>query len=215
VLCEGPAAERVHAALLLVATDGTLTVGLATSNDAGASWSAAATAVSLPGEPVAFEPPTCATTGDDVWLTYGLTHDGNDLGELVFPRLDAIQLAHSADAGATIAQRLPALDAAFPFTMHPRVALAPDGAPHVAYYAGRDRGDTSGELRRTTLPRGAQTLAPGITVAAPITYDTLHSGPAFVGDFLDLTFSGTSLFVAYGDNSSGASHITIRRLESP
>ena len=34
-------------------------------------------------------------------------------------------------------------------------------------------------------------------------------------DFLDLTFSGTSLFVAYGDNSSGASHITIRRLESP
>src|SRR5262245_38736121 len=84
ILCDGPAAERVYAVELALTDQ--LAIALAVSDDAGVTWRAPV-AVSEAGERVSLDPPSCAASGDDVWIAYGLTPDDLfQLPERVFPR---------------------------------------------------------------------------------------------------------------------------------
>jgi hypothetical protein len=194
------------------------TIYLSSSDDNGMTWREQPTVVSEEGEPVALDPATCAAVGDDVWIAYGLSNDdlfaafGEDKA---FPRLTDILVAHSGDGGKTISLHTSAMAGASSFAMHPMLAQGSDKTVHLAYYTGRDRGDTQGSLRRTWLRGGETSFHPAIDAASPITFDTKHSGPAFIGDFLSMGFLGNALVLAYGDNASGDSHIVVRRIDDP
>jgi hypothetical protein len=76
-------------------------IGLHWSDDDGVTWPAASkVAVAATGEQPAFDDPTCAAAGNEVFISYGLSPDA--MGTTNSPKLTSIRIAHSPDGGPTI-----------------------------------------------------------------------------------------------------------------
>jgi hypothetical protein len=185
-------------------------VRLARSDDGGQTW-APEIKVSEPGDPVAFDDPSCVADGDDVWVAYGRTKD-TPYDEAEVQKLDAIVLARSNDGGATIASRASVGDAAVaPYFMHPQIAREPAGALDLVYYTGGSDDDPNGTFRRSRAADPASSFAPSVQVDAPITFLSARADPRWVGDYPGVFALGTDLYMGYVVNASGDAHVAFAK----
>jgi hypothetical protein len=189
-----------------------LRVELRYSEDGGKTWPAGnILTVSEPGDPVGFDPITCTATGDEVWVAYGLSADRVEPG--VFPKLNAVRVAHVAASGAT--ERFDALDPAVRFAMHPHIASDDPGTIYVTYHGGARDDDPSGSIRWTSLRKGSTSFIASEQVDGPIRFDQNWGNPTFLGDYSGFRAAGGSLMSAHAFATDSGVHITFRRWPTP
>jgi hypothetical protein len=194
-------------------------IGLRWSDDYGASWpDLNKSAVADVNEMPAFDDPTCAADGQDVWVAYGLSPDPFSTGNNA--KLSSVRLAHSPDGGKTVDFRVDAGDAqAAPFYMHPFLVRETGGALDLAYYAGASDGDPSGSLRRSRSTDGGKTFSASALVKSPIVFTGDRASVQWLGDYFGLATAGGELFLSYADNRIGGNtavvHIGFYRTAVP
>jgi hypothetical protein len=194
-----------------------LDVRLARSDDGGVTWSAE-TIVSQAGDDVSFDDPSCVAENDEVWVSYGLTHDVTDPKATKADKSYAIQLAHSADAGQTIDARLEAEDqAAGSFFQHAQITREDSGAIDLVYYAGQMDEDPAGSYRRARIVSGepGNVFGPSVTVEAPVTFLQARDDQRWLGDYTGLFWRGGELYTSYVTNASGTAHIAFAKAATP
>jgi hypothetical protein len=211
--CASPDGERLWVTYL--AGETTFDVRLARSDDGGATW-APEILVSAPGDPVAFDDPSCVAGSDDeVWVAYGLTGDA-PFSSASVQKLDAVVLARSSDGGATVAARAAVQDAAAArYFMHPQLAGAAGGALDLVYYAGASGDDPDGSFRWSHAADPEAGFAPSVAVGAPIVFLQARADPRWVGDYPGVFTRGSDVYMGYAVNASGEAHAAFARATSP
>jgi hypothetical protein len=192
-------------------------IGLRFSDDAGMTWPDAnktAVAAMSEGQP-AFDDPTCAADGMEVWVTYGLSNDMGLGAGTTSPNLYAIRLAHSSDGGVTIDNRYDAHDsAAASMYMHPYLLREPNGALDLTYYAGNNEGDTNGSFRLARSTDGGVTWPASKSLKTMI-YTNRRDTPQWVGDYSGLAWLGGELYMSYANNVATEVHTAFYRMAEP
>lgn len=194
-----------------------LDVLLVRSDDGGATWSSE-TIVNLPNDVVAFDDPTCVAENDEVWVSYGLTHDVTDPKATKADKSYSLQLAHSSDAGQSIDARLEASDpTAGAFFQHPLITREDNGAIDLVYYAGQMDEDPAGSYRRARIVSGepGNAFGPSVVVEAPVTFLQARDDQRWLGDYTGLFWRGGELFTSYVTNASGTAHIAFAKAAAP
>ncbi len=191
-------------------------IGLRWSDDDGVTWpDVNKTAAAMMGEQPAFDDPTCAADGNDVFVSYGLSPDQFNPDST--PALNAIRVAHSKDNGVTIATHVDAHDkAAGKVFLHPQLLRQPSGELHLVYYAGQMDGDKAGSYRHATSQDGA-TWAPSAAVQDKLLYTKARSSAQWLGDYTGVAWANGFLYTSYVDNITMGmqSHVAIERIASP
>jgi hypothetical protein len=190
-------------------------IALSASDDGGATWTAAATTlVQAKGEHTAFDMPTCAADGDDVWIAYGTTQDTNVVTRA--DRLDAIRVARSTDGGRTIAAHALAGDSAL--AMHPRLVRDATGTLHLLYYGGKAEGDRAAALHHVrSLDKGA-TWTASEQVGLPSTFVVARTGLDWLGDYVGAATKAGHVYTTYVQNQfdgGSISHVAFARVDPP
>jgi hypothetical protein len=127
-------------------------------------------------------------------------------------KLDHVRLAHSGDGGSTFDARYAVEDpSAGAFFMLPNIVSDEQGGVHVTYYAGVDSGDAAASYRASLSTDGGATFGPSGVVHAPLLFDLSRATPTWLGDYQGLWVASGKLYIAYVDNSSGASHVAFYR----
>jgi hypothetical protein len=190
-------------------------VGIRWTDDDAMTWPTNnKAAVAAQGEQPAFEDPTCAANGNDVWVSYGLTND-QMTGESASPKLYTIRVAHSGDGGATIDSRVDAGDAAAGmYFMHPQLIRDGAGSLGLFYYAGNSDGDPMATVRRSRSADG-MTWQASTVVYQPVSLIPDRASKQWLGDYIGFGAQGANLFMSYVDNSSGVSHINFDKAMVP
>ncbi|MFT3772045.1 MAG: sialidase family protein [Minicystis sp.] len=190
-------------------------IGLRWSDDDGVTWpDANKSAVAAQGEQPAFDDPTCAADGNDVWISYGLSND--QFSGDASPKLHTVRVAHSPDGGSTVDFRVDAHDAAAAkLFMHPALVRATNGTLHLVYYAGQADQDAMGTFRRSSSTDGGHTWQASTVVRQPITYLGDRASPLWLGDYVGSAWSGGDLYMSYVDNAGMYSHIAFTKQAAP
>jgi hypothetical protein len=179
---------------------------LRVSDDGGATFPSARVIEVATGESVTLAPSNgCVARGKEVWVLYGL---GGGFSGAKMPLLTALRLAHSSDGGATIDQRLDVHDpsAGLGF-LGPQIALEPDGAIDVTYYAGAKDGDVAGSYRWARLPSGATEIGASTAIASPMTIVRSRTTTSWIGDYQGLAFGAGTLVGAFIDTTGAAGRV--------
>lgn len=214
--CVPSMGSRVYVTNVLVTNNtGVNAIELHWSEDGGATWAnQARTAASMQGEALAFEDPTCAAEGNEVWVSYGLTRDRISTAQSA--KLTAIRIAHSADGGQTIDNRYDAHDPnTANYFIHPYLVRELNGALDLVYYAGNAEGDTMGSFRRSRSTDGGMTWAPSMVVRAPVTFLGARASQKWLGDYVGLAWARNNLYTAFVDNTGAYSHVAFYRTAAP
>lgn len=158
--------------------------------------------VSLPGERVAHEGPSCVVTSGEVSVSYGVSDGVWDSARS--PLLQRIVVARRSEPDGALSRRY--IEAPGQLMMHPQlVATEPDarqpGATMVrlAYLSGRRENDPEATLRLLTLTGGSespQILRSGLQLVAH------REDRRWSGDYLGAAMSGHRTAVAVIDNRS-------------
>lgn len=166
------------------------------------------------GELVAFDGPNCVASGEDVWVSYGLSNVGG--GSEQSAVLFAVRLAHSMNAGKSIDTRINAHDdQAASFFLHPQIAREESGAMDLVYYAGNFDLDADGSFRRSRSIDNGQTFGPSVRVGKPIVFLPDRGDPRWLGDYTGAAWRAGALYMAYTDNASGFAHVAFSRAAVP
>lgn len=213
--CQPTTGSRVYVTHAVASNQGISGIGLRWSNDGGVTWEQAnRSAVAAQGEMLAFDDPSCAAEGNEVWVSYGLTRDR--VSNVQSPKLSSIRIAHSTDGGMTIADRFDGHDAgAATYFMHPYIVREQNGALDLVYYAGNSEGDPMGSFRRSRSTDGGRTWATSMTVRSPITYLGARASQQWLGDYVGLAWARNNVYTAFVDNSSGTAHVAFYRTAAP
>ncbi len=216
--CQAADTGRTYVVYIYSAGFGAPSVRLQWSDDRGDSWpSDNVLDVQASGEPTAFEDPTCVASGNDVWVSYGLSSDSLFGSMSRSPKLDAVRVAHSGDGGVSVAERVDAHDgAAGRYFSHPQLARTATGALELVYYAGQSDGDTAGTLVHARSEDGGATFAPSEVIASPITLSFDRASQLWLGDYVGVAAARDSLYVSYVDNTRSSmqgptSHVAVWR----
>jgi hypothetical protein len=189
-------------------------IRLSRSDDDGLTWQPEVT-VSQPNDPTAFEDPTCAGDGENVWVTYGLSKDPIDQMAGSAQKLASIQLVHSGDGGQTFDTRTEAGDpAAMPFFMHPQLVMEETGSLDVVYYAGAKDEDQAGSYRRARAAM-PPAFGPSSVVESPLVYLQSRSDPRWLGDYTGLYTRNGKLYTSYVVNTSGTAQVAFAKYLVP
>jgi hypothetical protein len=122
--------------------------------------------------------------------------------------MDNMRLAHSSDRGATFDWRASVHDAtAGRLFVFADLALEPDGALDLAYYAGGADEDPMGSFRIARSTDGGRTFAPSQVVQQPLLFTTSRTTLRWIGDYVGIDYGAGRLVGAYGDNSGAADRI--------
>ena len=194
-------------------------VTLRSSDDDGATWSAPVE-VTTADEELTLDGSAnlgCVTSGNDVWIYYGLAPDQFLLTGSTFvedywePDMSAIRLAHSSDQGQSIASRENVMDPlAGSSAMYPVLAGEGGSTLDIAYYTGRGPYDPAAEFRRSRATDGA-TFSPSTLVHAPLTMEIDRTKSQWIGDYVGAAFSNGALYLVYADNATTTPHIAFYR----
>ncbi|MFT3763963.1 MAG: sialidase family protein [Minicystis sp.] len=189
-------------------------VELSRSDDGGATWSKPVR-VDPPGQPAAFEQPSCVASGDEVWVLYGTSPDPDDAKHT--PLLQTLVIAHSTDGGATFADRHTFGGATGPRALVPFLSRAPGGRLDVIGYYGAKAGDAQAAVRWFRSPDGV-TWGDVRTVHAPVLLETARDGFGWLGDYVGVWSEDDAVYVTFADNLAGAgelSHVRFGRVAAP
>jgi hypothetical protein len=170
-------------------------VELTRTDDAGATFSAPAR-VDAAGDAVAFEAPSCAAAGDDVWVAYGLSHDVGTDDET--PVLTGIVVAHSQNGGVSFSEHVAVDDATGAATLLPFLARAPSGRFDLVYYRGSMAGDSAASLRWLRSNDGAQ-WEPPVTLDAPLLLEPARNGLGWLGDYIGVQSADDAVLVTFAE----------------
>lgn len=211
--CAVPGTPRVY--VVYVKLGAGQSIQLHRSDDDGASFPAPTEIqVNAPGEQVAFDGPSCVASGEDVWVSYGLSNVGGGSEESAV--LFAVRLARSFDGGQSIGDRINAHDpGAAGFYLHPQLAMEESGAINLAYYAGNFDKDTGGSFRRGRSTDSGQSFGSSLQVGTPIVFLPDRGDPQWLGDYTGLAWRAGSVYMAYTDNASGFAHVAFSRAAVP
>jgi len=203
-------AQGILYSTYLEATQTAVYIALRSSTDQGKTWSKS-TPVSGPRETVAGLDPTCAASGDDVWVAYADTLMPSTSFMYLDPA-DAIEVAESTNRGSSFAAApVSALDtAAAKLGLLPVMVRESTGALDVAYLAGNFDGDTAGSMRYVRAT--GTSFGSSVWVDGPLTYTLNRAMPTWVGDYLGAAVLGQGLYLAYPMNEAGSTHIYFRRM---
>jgi hypothetical protein len=203
---------RVHVAYLVPSG-----VELVTSEDYGASFGAPVR-VDVPGD-TAFEPPSCVADGDDVWVAYGVGGGVGSTWQMAL--LDSVWVAHSRDAGRTIASHTRASDPAEGrHYLLPRLGRTDAGSLALGYYVG-DAAGAPGRFRVAFSdgPSRGDAWSARATVARPVGLQPARGQYDTLGDYVGMHASGDGVLVSFADNASvpgtAMSHVRIARVPHP
>lgn len=190
-------------------------IGLRWSDDDGVTWpDTNKTAVAAMGEMPGFDDPTCVASGNEVWVSYGLTND--TFGGMNAPKLFALKLAHSGDGGATIDYRADATDAAAGmYFQHPQLVRETGGTLRLVYYAGQMEMDPKGSFRRSASTDGGHTWQPSVDVHRYVDFLTDRASPLWLGDYVGAWWLNNTLFMSYADNTGMYTHIGFAKAATP
>lgn len=191
-------------------------IGLRWSDDGGTTWNDADKSAVVPpedGQP-AFDDPTCAAAGNEVWVSYGLSSDAFSTTRSA--NLTAIRIGHSGDGGKSFDGHFDAHDeGAGGLYLHPYLIRQLDGALDLVYYAGAADGDTAGSLRRARSIDGGQSFAPSVAIHQPLTYLGARDSARWLGDYLGVAWARSNLYVSFTSNHGTASHVAFYRTGAP
>jgi hypothetical protein len=213
--CAPKTGGRIYITYLTFEDEG-INLRLTSSDDGGATWIPLdqALTVNVPNDAVAFDDPTCAAEGNEVWVSYG--HTAEATGTFESDRSDIIRLAHSSDGGASIDQRFDVQDSqAAKYFIHPQMTREDDGAIDITYYAGQDDLDEGGSFRRARAANPNAGFAPSVAVELPITFLTSRSDPHWLGDYTGLMWRNGQAYMSYVVNTSDFSHVAFAKANAP
>ncbi len=151
--------------------------------------------VSLPGERIASEGPSCVVEGGDVYLSYGVSDGMWDSARS--PLLQRVVVVKRSDPSGEL--RRQTLERPGHLLMHPQL-VAPQpgsGVVQLAYLVGRRENDPDGLLQLWTLhqsPESAQTLRRGLHLVAH------REDRRWPGDYLGTAVSAHRAVIAFIDN---------------
>jgi hypothetical protein len=199
-------------------------IRLAHTADGGITWSAPVfAAVSDPSGNVAWQDPSCIANGDEVWISYGRTHDGTDVP---VERLLAVRVAHLTLGASIVDSDVLALAGAGPgpaiadggsaggdggiapgFLLFPQLAQFADGRLGLAAYRAAGEGTGAADLVYVVSTDGGLSFGSAITLATGLTPSLQRHVPDWLGDYFGWAPTAAGLGAAFVDNASGFSHI--------
>lgn len=209
--CEGASAVYTT---FLEATTQKFFAGTRSSQDDGATFTTTSTQVSLDTDQIAGLDPSCAASGNDVWVMYATTKAPSaDVSTI--DGANHLYVAHSANGAATFENaRADALDvAADELATIPLMVRDPMGKLDVAYVAGNAADDANGFIRftRTTgTTSSASTLVDG-----PMLFDLSRTTQTWVGDYFGGVLHDGAFYLAYPRNETGLDHIYFAKTALP
>ena len=189
-------------------------VRVARSEDGGVTW-APEIVVSAPGDPVAFDDPSCVADDGGVWVAYGLTGDAAPYSSGTVQKLDAMVLARVTAGSATVTRTEVQDRAASPYFMHPQLAGEASGALDLAYYAGASDDDSGGSFRWSHAASPATGFAPSVAVGAPSVFLEDRDDPRWVGDYPGIFTRAGEVYLGYVVNASGDAHVAFSKAAAP
>jgi hypothetical protein len=191
-------------------------VALVHSDDDGRTWSPSSpllVSASSEIDVLAFAGTDCVTHGSDVWVLYSLTDEVPT--STLTPVLNHLRLGHSADRGATVADREDIADpTAGAFTMNPTLVVESDGSLDLGTYQGRGANDATASFRWSRSTDG-KTFGASFVVHQPLTLETSRAVPKWIGDYVKGTFLEGKVYFVYTDNAGPAPHISFFRATVP
>jgi hypothetical protein len=189
-------------------------VRVAHSADGGVTWSSPLNvAVSNTSGAVAYQDPMCVARGDDVWLSYGRTHDGYDTP---VARLQRVQIAHMILDATMAASDVIALagdagdgpvGSTTAFLLFPQLAAGPDGTLVLAAYRATGEGIGTAELVSVVSADGGLSFGKTTTFASGLTPSLRRHVPDWLGDYFGWAPTLAGMGAAFIDNASGFSHV--------
>ena len=199
-------------------------IRVAHTADGGVTWSApVAAAVHDASGAVASQDPTCIANGDEVWISYGRTHDGYDVS---VARLFAVHVAHMSVGAPTPDRDVTALDGADTgqsifdagaaqgdggitqgFLLFPQLALRTDGTLGLAAYRATGAGVGAADLVSVVSVDDGRSFGKATTFAMGLTPSLQRHVPDWLGDYFGWGPTTAGLGAAFVDNASGFSHI--------
>ena len=202
----------------------TRSIRVAHTADGGITWSPpVATAVLDASGAVASQDPTCVANGDEVWISYGRTHDGYDVP---VARLSAVHVAHMSLGAPTPDRDVTALDGADSgraifdaggaqgdggitqgFLLFPQLALRSDGTLGLAAYRAAGEGIGAAALVSVASADRGLSFGNATTFAMGLTPSLQRHVPDWLGDYFGWGPTAAGLGAAFVDNASGFSHI--------
>jgi hypothetical protein len=183
-------------------------ISLAHSENEGTSFGLT-TVATADAESITIDDATCAARNDDVWVAYPLgpvTVAQDDQ-----PPLSAVRVAHSADAGATLATRADADDPnGPPLMMHPQLAIDAGGTLGMTYYGGATSPDPAGMFVRLESSDGTH-FTPAVIVEPTLEFAGVAGYENWLGDYTGIAAPNGQLYMTYANNADGSSHVEFHR----
>jgi len=199
-------------------------IRVAHTADGGITWSApVAVAVSNPSGDVAFHDPTCVANGDEVWISYGRTHDGYDVP---VARLFEVHVAHMTLGAATPDRDATALDGAGAdqalfdasgpggdggiapgFLLFPQLSRRGDGTLGLAAYRAASEDTGAAAVVSLVSADSGRSFGNATTFATGLTARLQRHVPDWLGDYFGWGQTATGMGAAFVDNASGFSHV--------
>lgn len=185
------------------------TLYLHRSIDGGVNW----TAHPMPAADVLFQDPTCAVSGDRIWMAYA---EGTGFSPTSDTPADSVRVIHSADRGDTMDVPVVASDVSGDNYLFPRIVRAADGKLAIVYYQGRLAEEV--RLVVSTSQNGTTWNTSPIANAGTMTADNTLANwlGAYVGVTPALTPDGDDvLATTYTDNSGVKDRISFATFAAP
>jgi hypothetical protein len=185
-------------------------VGLRHSTDGGMTWATVGT--NPPATDGTFQDPTCAVSGNDVWVAYP-TDAGGGGGATSTPPGGSVKVAHSTDGGMTFTGVLVSDGPSGTVYLNPYLVRTPGGKLEVIYYQGAM--SMPGTLMHAeSTDSGATWTTSQLAMIGTFTLD--RAAGAWLGDYEGLFAAGGNVYTVFGDNSmSNLTHIRFRKFAVP
>ena len=205
VPCAPKTGTRIWASHLSVEGSG-LAQRLHWSDDDGVTWPVANTKTY--GLNSSITPATCVAKGSDVWIGYGQwTSQPADAEAPV----DEYHVIHTTN-GTTITDVVASDTKTKQQNLGSLALDEATGELALSYYAGDSDGAT-GNVRSVRSGDGGKTWGVSKPVSADLLFTADRASPKWLGDYMGSVLIGGTLFVTYGENADGFTHVAFSKTQ--
>lgn len=205
VPCAPKTGSRIWATHLSVEGSG-LAQRLHWSDDDGATWPTANTKTY--GINSSITPATCVAKGSDVWIGYGQWTSqpaGSDAP------VDEYHVIHTTN-GTTITDVIASDTKTKQQNLGSLALDEATGELALTYYAGDTDGST-GNVRSVRSGDGGKTWGVSKPVSADLLFTADRASQKWLGDYMGTVLRGGALFITYGENADGFTHVAFSKTQ--